>query len=147
MIQYSNRLSGTASRVLQNLLHDTAWLAVGNALFLAVVEVKELGMVQAEEVEQCGVIIVRADRIPGGLVPELVGLAIRHATLDAAAREPTAESLTVVIAPGLLGRAVVLGHGQPADLATPMKYRGVEESSRLEVFDERGGRLIGLAAT
>src|SRR5204863_10023512 len=81
-----------------------------------------------------------------GLVAELVSRAIGHAALDPAAREPTAEPLAIVIAPGLLGRAVVLGHGQPADLAAPVHNRGVEQAARLEVLHERGGGLIGLAA-
>src|SRR5213595_1348134 len=108
--------------------------------------VNEFRVVEAEEVKQRRVVIVWADRIHDRLVPEFVGLAVDHAALDAAAREPTAEPLAVVIAPGLLGRAVIFGHGQPADLAAPMDDRGVEQAARLEVLDERGGRLIGLAA-
>src|SRR6267378_3380410 len=98
-------------------------------------------MVEAEEVKQRGVIIIRADGIYGRLVAELVGLAVDHTALDAAACEPTAEALAVVIAPGLLGRAVVFGHGQSPDLAAPMHNRGIKQAARLEVFDERGGRL------
>src|SRR3989442_176888 len=135
------------SSVPQNLLHDAAGFGVGDAFFLAVVEVEEFRVIEAEEVKQRGVIIVRADRIHDRLVPELVGFAVGHAALDPAAREPTAEPLAIVIAPGLLGRAVVLGHRKPADLAAPMDDRGVEQAARLEVLHQRGGRLICLAAT
>src|SRR5205823_13357416 len=96
--------------------------------------------------KQRRVVIVWADRIHDRLVPEFVGLAVGHAALDAAAREPTAEPLAVVIAPGLLGGAVVLGHGQPADLAAPMDDRRVEQAARLEGLHKRGGRLLRLAA-
>src|SRR5882762_6214292 len=96
--------------------------------------------------KQRRVVIVWADRIHDRLVPEFVRLAVGHAALDAAAREPTAEPLAVVIPPGLLGRAVIFGHGQPADLAAPMDDRGVEQAERLEVLDQRGGRLVGFAA-
>src|SRR5882762_10207710 len=96
--------------------------------------------------KQRRVVIVWADRIHDRLVPEFVRLAVGHAAFDTAAREPTAEPLAVVIAPGLLGRAVIFGHGQSADLATPMDDRGVEQAARLEVLHQRGGRLIGLAA-
>src|SRR5207244_12102108 len=77
---------------------------------------------------------------------KLVGLAIGHTALDPATREPTAEPLAVVIASGLLGGAVVLGHGQPADFATPMDDGCVEQTARLEVLHQRSGRLLGLAA-
>src|SRR5438309_10326447 len=96
--------------------------------------------------KQRRVVIVWADRIHDRLVPEFVGLAVGHAALDAAAREPTAEPLAVVIAPGLLGRAVIFGDGQPADLAAPMDDRGVEQTARLEVLHTRGGWLVGFAA-
>src|SRR2546427_11610264 len=94
--------------------------------------------------KQGGVIIVWADGIHHRLVPELVSLAIRHAALDPAAREPTAKPLAVVFAPGLFGRAVVLANGQPPDLAPPLGIRGGARTARLEVLVERGGGWIGL---
>ena len=96
--------------------------------------------------KQRRVVIVWADRIHDRLVPELVGLAVGHAALDPATCKPTAEALAVVIAPGLLSRAVIFGHGQPADLAAPMDDRGVEQAARLEILHKRGGRLVGFAA-
>src|SRR2546421_8788234 len=108
--------------------------------------VKKFGVVEAEEVQQRGVIIIRADRIDDCFVSELIGFAVSHAALNPAAGEPTAEALSVVIASGFLGRAVILGHGQPPDLAAPMDNRGVEQTAPLEVLDQSGGRLVGLAA-
>src|SRR6266536_2389328 len=135
-----------ASCVSQNLAYDATGFSVGDAFLLAVVLVNEFGVVDAEKVEERGVIIVRADRIADGFVPEFVGLAVCHPALDPAARKPGAEPLAVVIAPGFLGGPVVFGDGQPADLAAPMDDRRIEQAARLQVLDERGGRLIGLAA-
>src|SRR5262245_15112767 len=89
-----------ASRLSQDFCHHPARFAVCEALFLAVVMVDEFGVVEPEEVQQRGVIVVRADRIHDGLVPELIGCAVGHAAFDPAAGEPTAEALAIVITPG-----------------------------------------------
>src|SRR5262245_57629162 len=66
----------------QYLSHHTARFAVREALFLAVVMVDEFGVVEPEEVQQRGVIVVRADRIQNSLVPEFISCAVGHAALD-----------------------------------------------------------------
>src|SRR2546425_10827435 len=99
-----------ASCVAKNLLHDPARLAIGNAFFLAVVEINQLGVVEAEKVQERGVVIIRAHRIDRGLVAKLVGFAINHAAFEAATCDPRAETLAVVVAPCFLCRAMVLSH-------------------------------------
>src|SRR5262245_7965766 len=96
--------------------------------------------------QQRRVIIIRAHGIDDGFVSELVSLAVDHPTLDSSAREPGAEPLPVVIASGLLSRAVIFGHGQSANLTAPMDNRRVEQTARFEVLHQRRGRLVGLAA-
>src|SRR5262245_55254436 len=90
-----------ASCVAQNFLHHAAWFAVGDPLFLAVVMVKELGVVEPEEMKERGVIIIRANGIDDSLVPKLICLAVNHSALKTAARDPGAETLSIVIASGL----------------------------------------------
>src|SRR5262245_61086872 len=108
-----------ASCVLQNLLHDAAWLRVRNAFLLAVVMVQQLRVIEPEQMQQRRVIIIRAHGIHDGLVPELVRLAVSHTALETAAGDPRAESLPVVIAPGLFGLPVVFCDRQPANLPAP----------------------------
>src|SRR5439155_23516775 len=125
------------SCVAQNLLHHAARLAVGDAFFLSVVMVKEFGVIEAEKVQECRVIIIRAHRIDRGLVAKLVGLAVNHAAFEAAACDPCAEALAVVIAPGFLGGAMVLSHRQTAYFAAPMDNGRIEQAARFEVFHQR----------
>src|SRR5204862_7859092 len=77
----------------QNLLHHPACLPIRDSLLLAVMEVSQLAVIEAEEVEERGMIVVRADRIHHGLVAELVCLAVGDAAFDSAAGQPTAEAL------------------------------------------------------
>ena len=131
---------------ISTLLHHAARFAVGEALALPVLMVGQARVVEAEEMHQRGVVIVRAHRIDDRLVTELVRPAVGHAALEPAAGHPTGEALAVVVAAGLLGRAVVLGHRQAPNLAAPMDDGRVEQAARLEVLDQGGGGLVGLAA-
>ena len=76
------------------------------------------------------------------LKPKLVGLAERDARLDAAAGQPHREGVGVVVA------AVVaaLDHRRAAELAAPDDQRVVEQAALLQVLDQRGAGLVGVAA-
>src|SRR5689334_12672692 len=104
------RLSTRGSRAA-DLRYNAARLRVGDALLLTVVMVDELRVFEAEEVEQGGVIIVRADRVRHGLVPELVGFAVDHAAFKAAAGHPGTEALAVVVAAGFFSGTMIFRHG------------------------------------
>jgi hypothetical protein len=58
-------------------------------------------MIDAELVQQSGLIIVRRDDILDGPMAKLIGLSERHAASETAAGEPDAESLPVMIATGI----------------------------------------------
>src|SRR5436190_18200143 len=96
--------------------------------------------------EEGGVIVVGADGLHGGLVPELVGFPVGPAAADSSAGQPDGEPLPVVIASGFLGRSMVFGDGQAADLASPMHEGGVEQAACFQVRDECGCGLVGFAA-
>ena len=116
---------------------DTARLCVGDSLVLAIVMVNKLRVIQAEQVQECGVVIVWTDRIDRGFVAKFVGLPVNGPALDAATGEPGAETLAIMIAAGFRGSAMVLSHGQSANLTTPMNDGGVEQTSRLQIFHQR----------
>ena len=63
--------------------------------------VGELGVVDTHEVEDGGVDIVDVDGLVDDLPAEVVGGAVGHAALDAAAGEPHAEAVGVVVAAGV----------------------------------------------
>src|SRR5687768_1509939 len=122
------------SCVAQNFFHDATGLRVGDAFFLAVMVVNEFGMIDAEEVEQGSVVIVWAYRIDDSFVSKFVGLAVSDAAFNAAARQPGAEALAVMIAAGFFGGAVIFGHWQAANFAAPMNDCRIEQPARFEVF-------------
>ena len=77
-----------------------------------------------------------------GGAAQLVGLADADAALDAAAGQPHREAVGVVVAAGALG---VLGRRLPAELAAPDDQRRVEQAALLQVLEQPGDRLVGLA--
>ena len=60
--------------MLENVAHDAALGAVGQRVGLAVGVIGQPFVVEAEEVQQGGLVVVGADRIDGGAVAEVVGL-------------------------------------------------------------------------
>src|SRR5690606_17431874 len=104
----------------EDVFDDAGFPAVGDLLFLAVVQVSQLLVVETELVQQRRLKIVGSDDVGDRLVAELIGLAIGHAPLDSAAGQPDAEALAVVIASDVGPVTVVFGHRESADLAAPV---------------------------
>src|ERR1700679_4045010 len=75
---------------LQDFVYHAALGAVGQRVALAVGEVGQPIVVDAEEVEQGGVVVVGADGIDDGAVADVVGGSVGHAPFDAAAGQPNA---------------------------------------------------------
>ena len=95
-----------------------------------------------EQVQDRRVQVVDVDGVDGGGVADLVGLAVADAALDAAAGHPDGEAVRVVVAAGLLAG---LGDRQAAELAAPDHQRLVEQPALVEVGQQAGDRLVGLA--
>src|SRR5579863_3328337 len=81
-----------------DVAHQASFAPSGNLLLAAAVQVAQLLMVQAKEMEQRGLEIVGCDDIRRRAVAEFVGFAVRDAWLESAASYPDAEALAVVIA-------------------------------------------------
>ena len=73
-----------------------------------------------------------------GVEAELVGGAVDDAALDAAAGQPGAEALRMMVA------AVALGAGRAAELGAPDDERVVEQAALLEVLEQAGDRQVDL---
>src|SRR5207253_4590675 len=81
----------------ENVADDTA-MDIGETEVAAGVAVGQSFVVEAHEVQDRGVQVVDVDPVFHSAVAELVGGAVDHAALDAAAREPDAEAPVIVIA-------------------------------------------------
>src|SRR5438067_288187 len=95
----------------------------------AVVAIRELLVIKAEQRENRGVEIVDVDFVRNSLRAELIGRAVNRAAFDAAAGQPGAEAARVVIAARELV-AVAVAHDRAPELAAPYDQRCVEQSAR-----------------
>ena len=103
---------------------------IDQPLFPAIGVVHEPVVIKAKELQNGGLEVVGCHSILDGPVTHFIGGAVGHATLDPASREPGRESLTVVVAAG--GRVrTAFGHGQPADLASPVDEGRIEQPALL----------------
>ena len=72
---------------------------VGDAEIATVVPVSETLVVESEEVQDCGMKIVRGDDLVRRAEAKLVGCALTHAAFHASAGEPGSEAVWGVITP------------------------------------------------
>ena len=86
--------------------------------------------------------VLDVEPVVDGGAAQLVGLADADAPLDAAAGHPHREAVGVVVAAGPLG---VLGGRLAAELAAPDDQRLVEQAALLQVLEQAGDRLVGVA--
>src|SRR5262249_12611012 len=88
-----------------------------------------------------GVEVVDVNSVLGGGKSKLVGGAVDVTATGAAAGQPHREAVMVVIA---TGKGRQLGHGGPAELASPDHQNLVQEPALLQVGEERGDGLVPL---
>src|SRR5438445_7389270 len=81
----------------QNLVHHAA-AHIGESEVAAGVAVRQLLVVQAEEVQQGRVQVVDVDLVLGGVVPVVVRRPVAEPAFDSAAGQPNGEPLGVVVA-------------------------------------------------
>src|SRR5260370_11832785 len=82
-----------------------------------------------------------ADALDDCLVADLVRLAVKRASLDAAAGHPGRKGVRVVVASGL---GTFLGDRQPAEFAAPNDQRGFKQAAPFEICQQSGDRDICL---
>ena len=75
------------------------------------------------------------------VAPNSIGRAVDRAALHAAAGEPDAERLVVVIAARIVVAVAVAGRGA-AEFAAPDDQRAVEQAALLQVGEQRGGGRV-----
>ena len=95
--------SALAGKVRQDLADDASGLYAGQLGREALEVVGEPLVVDAEQVQECGLEVSDVYPVINNVVGELVGFAIDDPALDAAARHPEAETARVMVA-AVVGR-------------------------------------------
>lgn len=110
--------------------------------------VRELRVIEAEQVQHRGVEIVHGNFVDHGLVTEVVRLAVAESAFHPAAGHPERERAGIVIAPDEfhIHAIAILAHGRATKLAAPHDKRVLEQSVLLEVGDERHEGAVHLLA-
>ena len=118
---------------------------VREAEVAALVAEGEAFVVEAEEIEYCGVEVVGVDSVFSDVEAEVVGLAIDGAGLGAAAGHPHGVGVFVVVAAGGGLGAVLIGtlaQGGAAKFAAPDHEGFIQQAALLEVAHQRGHGLV-----
>ena len=112
---------------------------VGEAIVAAAVAVGQFLVIDTEQVEHRGPEVVDRVDVFDGVIAELIGGAVDRARLHAAAGQPHAEPVRVVVA--TVGS---LRERRPPKLTGPDHERRVKQPPSPEVGDQRRDRLIDL---
>lgn len=124
-------------------MNYTCRLVVYQRHLAAVVVEDEVLVVQPEEVEQGGVVVVVIHDIFDCTMTLLVGLAVNVSFFEAAAGDPHAKAVGVVIPADLVRSCGILDDWKSSQLASPVTDRGVQQAALLEIDDESGRTLVG----
>ena len=121
-----------AQSVLRQNLSYNISTDIGKAAFEAVVEDAEAFVVEAEQVEHCGVEVVKRVDIFDGLESEFVGDAMADAGLDTGSGQYDGETTGVVVA--ALG--ALLEHRHAAEFSAPEDQSVLQQAALLEIPDQ-----------
>ena len=125
---------------------DDVAVDVGEAEVAALMAICQLLVVDAEQVQTCGMPVMNVNRVLCDTESEVIGAAVRDAFLHSATGHPDAEALFVVVTarrslrPG--AGVVFLNHGSTTKLAAPDHERVLEQSALAEIFNQPRARLI-----
>ena len=130
----------------ENFFDDLA-VDIGEAEIATLEAVGHAGVIEAEEMEGGGLEIVDMDGVGEDIDAEVIGFAVGDAWFDATAGHPRGVSVGMVVAaPAFAVVEFALDERGATEFAAPDNERVIEETEALEVFDEGGAGLIGIAA-
>jgi hypothetical protein len=95
-------------------------------------------VLEPEQVENRRVEIVKRMNVLHGFLAEVVGRTVAHTRLHAGAGHPAGEAVRVVVAT----ERAFLKKRHAAELGAPDDERLLQQASRAEIADERGGGLV-----
>ena len=116
---------------------------IGEAEIAALETMRQLGVIEAEEMQDRGMQIVDVNFAFGGEETEIVCRAVANAGFDAAPGHPNGIAVRMMIAADFGWLEIALHHWRAAEFAAPNDERFVEKAALLQIFDERDGGLIG----
>ena len=116
---------------------------VGQPKTTAVVLVRQASVVDAQQMQNCGVQIIDVHLVDGCLVTDLVRFAVGRAAFDPASSQPCGETVWVVVSTWL---GCLLGHRQPTKFTAPNDKRVLQKPSLLEIRKQTCDRRVGLAS-
>ena len=103
-------------------------------------------MIDPEAVQNRRIEVIDGHRITDNVVTEIVRLADRHPAFDAAAGHPHSEAARMVVAAVVVGGEFPLRIDSTPEFAAPDDQRVFQQAALLQVLDQRGCGLIGVAA-
>ena len=106
------------------------------------IAIGELLMIEAEQVQHRRVEVVDMYLLIHRRKPKFVGRSMHVAAAHAAAGQPHAEAVMIVIAAAELRQ---LGHRRAAELAAPHHQRGFQQAALLQVLEEGGDGPVPFA--
>ena len=109
---------------------------IGEAVVPSLEEVSELLVVDPELEKDRRMEVVHVHRVLRDVVAEVVGAAVGHAGLDAAAGHPEGEATRVVIAAINVAGQLALAVGSASKFSSPDNEGIIKHASLLEVFDQ-----------
>ena len=118
----------------------------GQTLVQALEREGQLFVVDAQLVQDGGMQVADGHRILHDVVAEIVGLAVRYPTLDAAAGQPRGEAARMMIAAVIVAFQVALAVDRTTEFAGKDHDRVVEQPTLFQVPQQRRGRLVDIEA-
>ena len=109
------------------------------------IEVESVG-IQAEQVQQGGMVIKMVHHILDRLVSEFIGRTVNVASLKTTSGDPHTEAIRIVIAADSRGIGIVFDDGQAAHFTAPMNDGRIEHPALFQILDQRGRWYIDLFA-
>ena len=103
-------------------------------------------MIDPEAVQDRRIEVVDRDRIAHDVVAEIIRLADGYAAFDAAAGQPKREAARMMIAAIVVGSELSLRIHGAAEFAAPDDQGVFQQAALLQILNQGGCRLVGVAA-
>src|SRR5262245_57726566 len=113
-------------------MHDAS-MDVGESEVASGIAVDELFVIEPEQVQEGGMQVMHMNRLVDGLESKLVGGAVRDAALDAAAGQPKAKPIRIMIA-----AVGAFRRGRAAEFTAANDEGILEEAALFQVGEQSG---------
>ena len=119
---------------------------IGQAILATLEFERQLPVVNAQAVQNCGVEIVNVNRTVGDVVGEVIRCSDRDARLDPASCQPHCKTSAMMVTTVVVAFERSLTVDRATEFAAPHDNRVFEKSALLEILNQRCTRLIDVSA-